>query len=564
MGNDNQKGKTRQDMLDDFWDLSELVPRRKHAPLSFSSQSAPLDTRGSEISKEFQGSKEQPRAERADSSSTVLKRYINPLHYEQKKIRKETYDGKESYRPSNSLLHEVVIRKRKSDYELYAGFLESALRYRKMLGSPAQFVSYYSYVPQYDQLTDEQLSYYLWWRRCFEEGNCVETTYSYVLLYVFEIINLGEHQDIALAQSRLCDVWREYGKQFVQLLHKLPLWVCDFSLLHKLPTPQSAPKDMLRHTLSLKEFYLNIPEGDYAECAKALIRYASEYDYKTSKFYKDANTELFDEHILGALRTAVSFYSQDGVMLSALHSEDSKLIRNAYEGALCCSAERYEIEVKYSSFSRSNELRYIVADIIKYAENKIRTHVGVKSKLTVYSVSTELQKAIDAYFEQALLPLSRSAKKKEEKHDYDLLYDLPKKEFSIENARKIESESWSVTNDLISAFEDTSDPAASAHPSVKALPEVKPEALTPDKDACEGGEDTQSNLTEKLVRYMPFINALKENNMSGASAAARECGMLADAIVDIINEIAFDELGDVLIEDNDGKYEILDCYLELL
>lgn len=565
MGNDNKTDKTRQDMLDDFWDLSELVPKRKNAASSFSSHK---DTKGAEISKEL------PRADAAQKkndpsaiSSSVIKRYVNPLHYEHKKIRKEAYSAQESYHPENSLLHEVIIRKRKSDYELYSDFLESAKKYRELCGAPCEFVSYYSYVPQFDQLSKEQLSYYLWWRKCFEEGMLIETTYSYVLLYVYEIINLGERQDLLLAQRRLCDVWKSYAEKFVQFLHKLPAWICDFSLLHRLSAPLDINRAMLKHTLSLKEFFLNIPQGDYRECANALIKYASEYDYKTSKFYTDENRSAFDEHIIGALVAAVNFYSPDGVMLSSLHSEDSKLIRNVYEGALCCSEQRYEIEVRYSSFSRSNELRYIIADIIKYSENKIRTLIGIKSKLTVYSVPTELQKVIDAYFEQNFAPLPRSAKKKEEKTEYDFLYELPKKEFSLENAKKIESESWGVTQDLISAFEDDSD----ENLSTKSESDVSPTAFDPKDSAplekdleITSDEDANTTQREKLSEYMPFINALNERDQSAAMAAAKSCGMLIDALVDRINEIASDEIGDILIEETDGAFEILECYLELI
>ena len=540
--------KSRREELDDFWDLSSLVPQKNTTTFYKNS----VDTTAVDIEDDrnsFQkGSKSTTSL--TNNGDTVIKRYVNPCHYENKKIRRESFESTETYYPENSLLHKVTLKKRKSEYQLYSEFLEDAKRYHAADAFESPFEPYYSYVPQYNQLTSEQLNYYLWWRKCFKEGVLIKIDYSYILLYVFELINLGDQQDVLYAQAQLASLWNSYHKEYAALASKLATWICDFSLIHHLPMPTNVRNSIGKYVPALKEFFIQFSKGDYDGCARSLIKYCTEYNYHSSKFAKEPNLAVFEEHIFGAMRTAVIFYSSDEALLSKLSSEDSKLVRNSFEGALCVSSQRYEIEVKYSSFSRSNELRYIMGDIVKYSENKIRTYLGIKSKLSVYSVSGELQQAIDAYFENTLFSKPKISQKKQERQEYDALYDLPNTALSLEKAKQIEQDSWGVTKDLISAFEEDCEPPA------------EQEALAVHKDISAPNENT--SLAVALEEYMDFIKSIKSHNTAKYTDFAVNRGKLIDGIIDEINEIAVEIIGDVLIEETDGGFDIIDCYAEMI
>ena len=536
---EDSKNKSREEELDDFWDISFLVPKKSTSPYrKLTADTSAKDVTVTPIMTE----------QKSTDQSTVIKRYVNPLHYEQKKIRRESFEATDSYYPENSLLHKVILKKRKGEYQLYEEFLADAIRYKDADAAECDFAPYYSYVPQYNQLNQAQLNYYLWWRKCFREGALIKIDYSYILLYIFELINLSDRQDVRWAQKQLAELWNTYHREYAALSSKLATWICDFSLIHRLSPPDNIKHSVGKHVPALKEFYLHMPKGDYEGCARSLIKYATEYNYKTSKFAKEPNIEIFDKHIFGAMLVAVRFYSKDGALLSELASEDSKLVRNSFEGALCVSEQRFEIEVKYCSFSRSNELRYILGDIVKYSENKIRTYLGVKSKLSVYSVSGELQRAIDAYFEAELFSKPKPSQKKEEKHEYDVLYDLPKAEFSLDRAKQIEEESWGVTKDLISAFE-----AESLSPEPEPIPEPATES--------DAGDVT---LREALGEYLAFAEALKRGERDTCREIATESGKMLDVVVDEINEITVEIIGDILIEEGDNGFELLDCYKDLV
>lgn len=531
--------------LDRFWDISSLVPKK--TPIKSNNN---IDTNTVEIA--FSHSVKALQTEQ--KNPTVIKRYIDPLHEENKKIKSETFESISEYFPESSLLHKVVLKKKKCSYDLYSSFFEDAKKFDRADAKESDYVSFYSYVPQYDQLSAEQLAYYLWWRNSFREGNFIKTDLSYVLLYIYELINLGKEKDVLDTQRILSELWNVYHEEFPYIANKLALWICDFSLLYKLPPPENISKSVIKNVPALKEFFIHIPNGDIRVCAASLLKYGTEYNYRTSKFATEKNIDVFDRHVFGAMVTAVKYFSDGEKILGKLSSEDSKLIRVAFEGALTTSDNKYEIEVKYCSFSRSNELRFIMGDVVKYSENKIRAFLGVKSRLSVYSLELPLQQALDLYFEDAFSKEKPKATKKEEKNDYDVLYDTPVRPLSLENAKNIEEASWSTTQELISAFEDETPPKER---SVKK--EI--EKIVP---AIQEEQIEDNDIKKALAEYLEFAIAVKTNDKIKISEISKRFGKMPEAIVDEINEIAVDVIGDIFIEDDGTGLAIVDCYSDMI
>ena len=530
---------------DDFWDISDLIPRKERRT-SYARATDAVEIQALRTPAE----KKETEAE----SSSVLVRYIEPTGASRLTSAAESYDSVESYLMEASLIHEVTLKKHHSAYSFYREFLDDALRYYGCHGRECDFVSFFSYVPQYNQLNDQQLAYYLWFRDCFYKGERIRTEYSYVLLLIYELINLGNRVDVRESQRRLVEIWYAYYKEFPALAGKLSEWICDFSLLHRLPPPESADERLVSKAPTLKEYYLPMPDYDVDGCARSLLKYCSSYDYHTSKFATKENLPLFDKHVFAVLTRAIAYYSSDGKILSDLAFEDSRLIRDAFSGALCTADARVRIEVRYCSFSRSNELRFLVGDLVKYAENKIRTYVGVKSKMTVYSIPTELQRTLDEYF-TLHLPGKRVTKPKPtELHPYEALYEPAKKPLSLSEAARIEEASWVTTELLVSAFEE--ETTALAEPIV--APVMKPTEMPKEET------DEATELATRLGDCFPVVMELMKGNPRALHKAAGAMGKMPDALADSINEIAVEVYGDALIEESDGGYSVIEDYLEYL
>ena len=84
--------------------------------------------------------------------------------------------------------------------------------------------------------------------------------------------------------------------------------------------------------------------------------------------------------------------------------------------------------------------------------------------------------------------------------------------------------------------------------------------------AIQGEAPSGENVVTDDDSFMPYratIMKLIEGDLTAISRLAAELGKLPDAIVDTINEIAFDSFGDLLIEDDGmGNYTVIEDYIE--
>ena len=281
--------------------------------------------------------------------------------------------------------------------------------------------------------------------------------------------------------------------------------------------------EIMRHC-TLKEFYVAGGADGYLQ---ALLCFASNYDYRKSKFCTPETRPQFDRVIPTVLSAVMDRLSRDGKLFSGLGMDDSKLSRFAYNGALCASENRRRLEVSYCSFSRSHELRFLVTDIVKYTENKLRATLGIRSRMTVYS-----------------LPPA-----------YEALYDLPALPLDPARAAEIERASWDTTERLVEAFEaEEKDVSATAESPVPAVAQQTEEKAAEQLPA----------VASPYARYAAFLAAVREADNAKIRAAAQALGSLPDALADEINELSTDETGDILLEDCGDGWRVLDDYRDRL
>ena len=141
----------KKDGLDDFWDLSKLVPRKRPQVSQFSTT-----TPVSEIT----------IASTEDASSTYsVSSEDRKLDFSAYKPSSEDKKGDRSYVPTSSrLIRRVTIKPSCDRFDFYDTFRKAALIYFDYKCQRCDFVPFYSYKPQYSQMTTEQKKYYFYWR----------------------------------------------------------------------------------------------------------------------------------------------------------------------------------------------------------------------------------------------------------------------------------------------------------------------------------------------------------------------------------------------------------------
>ena len=557
MERDEQK--KREEELDRFWDIDALIPKKRAPHLQ-------ADTRTAEIVLEPLQKPEGPSAKavsRASDTEAIppqdsapTRRFIPP-HTAEEMNRRPAPELE--YTPENALVRRVRLYRWKSDYRYYEGFVRDAQKLYRVVGGECPRVPFFSYVPQYSQMTRPQLEWYLWWRTCVRQEKCVDTDYSYVLLYAFELINLSDKIDPLTVRDELCKIWVAYRNTFHQLDSYLPEWICDVCLIHRLPPPPACTDELLPVVMahcSLKEFY--VPSHSKEESyLRALLAFCSNYNYRKSKFYTEEHAKLFDTTLMGALAFVTERMSADGKLFSASGMDDSRMTRDAYTGALCSYRIKRKIEVEFCSFSRSHELRFFVTDVVKYTENKVRAVLGVRSRLTIYALPVSVREMLDGYLDSVLPKRTQSVQKKreDEAREYEKLYDLPRKELSLRDAAEIERLSWDTTERLVEAFEEQEE---AAEPPVDDVP-VKDIPHPNEKMIDETEADTNA-----FFAYLPFLQAVYDGDGAGQRRAAQARGLPLDVLADEVNALAADLMGDILLEECDGVYAVIEDYREIL
>lgn len=539
--------------LNRFWDIDALLPAHRVPPRSRNTDAAEVTVAPAEATGPVAHAEPLPPR----PAGTVVHPHDAPLAGTS--VRRAVFPPPPPqqeplfvYEPDSTLLHSVTVWKPRTSHAYYDGFCKTAEQLAARHGTPVQPVPFFSYVPQYDQMTPSQLAWYLCLRDCIRQEVYPATDYSYLLLLVFEILNLGDRADPADGLAVLLHVWQHYREVYPRLDGYLPEWICDYCLIHRLPPPALSHEDrkeIMAHC-ALKEFYVSGGPDGYLQ---ALLCFASNYDYRKSKFCTAENLPLFDRVVPAVLACVMEKLSGEGKLFSELRMDDSRLQRFAYSGALCASVNQRKLEVSYCSFSRSHELRFLVTDIVKYTENRLRAHLGIRSRMTVYALPTEVREVIDAECTRLLPPKEIVRKPKPvEAPEYEKLYDLPRAALDPAHAAEIERASWDTTQRLVDAFEESDEPAPVPQPSPPpAAPEQPPQPERPAPDS-------------PFAPYRDFLRAVLAGDTKSIRAAAAQAEGLPDALADEINELAADTLGDILLEDTGNGWKVLDDYRDRL
>lgn len=520
----------RRDELDSFWDIQSLLPRGALLrPTSKSTDTVEINNGDSE-----------------EDGGTVIERFIPP-HF--KNELEDEFNECFSYAPENSLVHKVTVYKQKGTYKFYEKFVFTAKKLKNVQGMECDYEPFFSYSPQYDQLSKGQFCYYLWWRENVRRGVYLQTNNFYIALYLFELINASEEGEYGAARDAMLAVIENYADMLRGAVSQFMRWVVEFSLIHGLQPPENISHRLISSAETLKEYFIRIDGNTPEGWAGALLDYCCSYDWKKSKFYVDENRELYDVHIPRMLTEVVKNLSGNGKILSELPFGDCSVRLNAFNGAVCSHENKYMISVEYCSFSRSHELRFLIGDAVKYAENKIRAYLSVKSRLTVYSLSSDLRDVIDEYFCSALPPRAKRLEKVEERHEYDVLYDLPKRELSLDNAARIELEAWSTTRELVADFDCEETESVPMH-------DTAPEPVQP--EAEEERENGDFGI------YREALQALKRGDSTVLNKLAAVLSKPVEALADEINELAVNAFGDIIIEDTEHGYAVIEDYSDII
>lgn len=566
---------------DEFWNLDDFVSKTENTrkadrvsyqncTLSAQARRAFSTDRTSAV--EINDTHPVHNAQKLDNSETVITKFVPPnsgAAFAKKNIICE-------YQPQNPLIKSVTIYSERKDEQLFITDNLFIRERRALLDRTATFkeyVPFYSYAPRYSQLNKAQLNYYLWWRQNTRNDIFEKTDESYIMLYAYELCAAGEGEDKQAALDMLCKLLTSFSVTQLNIVYKIMVCdiILDFCLIHSLPSPIGKLDGLEKQVLFgsfLPEFFTDLSEAR-EHCAN-VISSMSLYDYRRSKCYNESTADVFKKGIDGALSSVMNndeaFSSitsfTRGVYGSVAHE------RHPFNRMTSIVNKNIKIEIVYYSLDC---IKSAVTDIVRYSENKVREHLGIRTRINVLTVNPLARKVIDSFFEenmpaQQFVDRRRKGARDAEKesHEYDRFYEVPKSEISTERALEIERESWATTKKLTEAFAtETEDiiPPAPVETTDKQ-PIVK---TTPKKETLPVPEDDRlySQLYATLGQLAEFVNLCKNANALEQRKFASEHSTAVDELADKINETAVELFGDIILESNGSAYTIIEDYLFL-
>ncbi len=595
----------KSNIEDDFWNLDEYArkpynqrqikqfPKSATRSVSIKSSASSNNTaeaNGFETSEilvnsylQFSDSKlsQKPKNAQESTPDSTITRFIPPHKdpvYAKKCVLYE-------YEPENPLIKSVKICSEKQGEILFPQgnlFIRErrALLNRGAVECPR--VSYYSYSPRYSQMSRAQLSYYIWWRENARNGNFLKADESYIILYAYELATTGDDEDKVASLNMLCSLLTEYTEKEISVVFRMMIrdLICDFCLVHGLSVPLErldGVGKLLTANAFLPEFFIDLSDGNRIKAMELGLSAISMYDYRKSKFYSPESSSLFKKIMNGALSALINDKSAFDSLTSFTNGVYGCVTSERRPFARLINIVNRNIKLEISYYQLEN-IQSAITDAMRYSENKLREHMGIKNKLHITAINPNIKAALDSFFEEnypALPTVDRRRKSttqnEPEIHEYDRFYDVPKTEISPQHALEIERDSWSTTKILTEAFADEDNEYGEAltennAPELIIEPIAEPTPLPVIDQVDFSVQKNEAGLFDKIKAELgdvaDFIELCKNPTPAEQRRFAAAHSLSADEIADRINECAANVFGDIVLEDVGGAYGIIEDYID--
>ena len=509
------KSSSARSDTDDFWDISDLLPqksKRYDAPLT--DVSTVLVEFGGKSEQQEEGIPEKENDGAAESLPCV------------------EYDGE------GALCH-VKISPWPTNFSFYSRFKATAEKLWRKKHAKCESVAFFSYMPLYEQMTSDQLMYYLYWRDRVRHGEYIHADYSYILLYLYEIINLPHVISPKFGAALIARVWAAYRKTYMHLDKYAGEWLADYCLIHRIPIPYDIVAPIFSDaakSLTLAELYTDIKTASYD-----LIKACSLYDYKKSKYY-GANRAVYDEHIKKAAEIGARVYFGGDIYETI---RPIRVSRDSFSWAVASYDVKFKMEISYRPLTKNHAVRDAATAIIKYCENNVRAALGIKSRFSKIVLPQDVERAINGYFDAVYPDRYVKKKKRPEEEDYLKFYEPDASGTAdIARAMQIEHDAWQTAIDLDAdniVFEEN-DISQSEITAIQ-------------KESADAGDEFGAFVLALTPELRAILKAAAGGNFTAECAKQNVLPTEAERI---INETSYDTVGDAVI--SNGK--ITDDYFE--
>ncbi|WP_088549070.1 TerB N-terminal domain-containing protein [Paenibacillus aquistagni] len=483
------------------------------------------------------------------------------------------------------------------------------------IGEEASFVPFKSYWPTYESMTPSQLRWYFYWRGEVREERYPDTDLSYIFLYIYELINgIGWIQAMD-GYRLLLRIWEAYQKRYQKLNAYLPEWVTDFKVVHRLDVPFQDIVDRTPRGLGgllLEMELMSAFRKEPVEVSWRSLRKLSDYDAEKSKFYQQEGKAALESYAPRALALVDRYFSKtQGMRLIDKYRPVTRNRKKFLFRSTVYDESMYGdlTDIDVMEITSCTKLRKFVTELIRGVENELREQMGFRGRLRNIKLEQEIARLIHKFVEREYAAQEAeknrivveidSTKLKQLQQDSDQVRELltveeemnlaesaPQLSFSIPNAR-VDTEQLELRFDehgreermeVSASFSDT---ARVSHSLTQAVEEehpvselhaantresidlfsFKPESIEEPQDKDKLSSEWEELLSLLQPMHTEALQLLVQGeSVSALVTVAMKYGSMADLLVDDLNSLAMECIGDLLVDGDQLLAEyVADC-----
>ncbi len=477
-----------------------------------------------------------------------------------------------------------------------------------------------SYFPTYNAMSDRQLRGYFTWRAQVRRGNIEETSTSFAFLYLYELIcgiGVDNPRD---GYDKIKTFWDAYRAFEPGIDRFARVWLQDYAVFHELDpkllrdsktvafdnalielrraardlVPAPAPSDLPPKRRKTSEPTLPLPPDEaHEERLMAAIDALSTYNLNNSRLDRSHHRDL--RHVACAVYVRMARYydthRKTGIVAS-LFGEETAMPYTMFASAVFFAPERHE-DCEYrldpihiyrcqngfwecmrihGSRQKSSKL----GEMMRACDQRLRLALDPGHPLKEEKVPKYLAKIID---DEIVAWLSWDAAHQPIKIDIDLsqlghirsaaaqtrealLIDEEREDGALAEAKETNSGRPEAEPAASMIVEPVAVPTQQDKPdeptvSTEQFGVVAPLLASAPTPATAMPADTASALDPAAGA---FLRALLEQNVAQAASAVAQSGKSEDMLVDSINEVLFDLVGDTVIEFSAAGPQIIEDY----
>ncbi|MEK4474951.1 TerB N-terminal domain-containing protein [Paenibacillus sp. FSL R7-0048] len=426
----------------------------------------------------------------------------------------------------------------------------------------ALFVPFKSYWPTYGHMTGTQSRWYFYWRNEVRQGRYLKTDLSYIFLHVYELINGVGWTDPNDGYRQLNLIWEAYRESYKRLDQYLGGWIADFSFVHHLDVPLSIIVARSRGLagdlaeLELMRGLTTAPE----QLTFAVLTAMSDYDISKSKFYIGEGNEALEQYIPQVVALINAYVTRKhGSNLVEMFPPGPAVMRERYlfrSAVYDISLYGYSVLIPVVRISKSPPLRSLITRLFRLTENKLRELMGYRGRLKGINVEADMDDLITRFLKREYL------KETQEDKGPTVVID-PEKLERLQSDSEIVRTMLTVENMDEQDYEDSKLEATIGEidPIQDSKEELLPVEVIEEAQAVSIGSEAEqfANALSPLQREA-LLALLDENGSQALLKLAAANGTMSELLIDEINEIAMDILGDLIIEGED----IVEEYISML